>query len=311
MNKLGERIYKYRTARGLSQLELSELLEVSRQSISKWETDVAVPELSKLVKMAEIFEISLDALVLGKEDAAEDAKKEEKIIAAPAPEQAQKIEKMRESSRLKTGFGWFFLSVGTLFSLLLLLLSTDILTALFIFLPFGLCAFFCLKQFRRAALWCAESWYVCIMAYFHYATGIFWVLPLVSILNPTGRENTLAIILPFVFFFMLVFFIFLTVFSFRKEKFELSKKKRIFWAACALLALPLKSLLTTLYVFYLSKIAPEYLTSAKYAYLRLLISGGRFIFDFAMTAFFTASLIPTLYWIKTSIAAKKKSKKEQ
>ena len=114
MNKLGERIYKYRTARGLSQLELSELLEVSRQSISKWETDVAVPELSKLVKMAEIFEISLDSLVLGKEDAAEDAKKEEKIIAAPAPEQAQKIEKMRESSRLKTGFGWFFLGMGTL-----------------------------------------------------------------------------------------------------------------------------------------------------------------------------------------------------
>ena len=49
---LGERIYQYRSARGLSQLELSELLDVSRQSISKWETDVAVPELSKLVKMA-------------------------------------------------------------------------------------------------------------------------------------------------------------------------------------------------------------------------------------------------------------------
>ena len=44
---LGERIYKYRTVLGLSQLELSELLDVSRQSISKWETDVAVPELSK------------------------------------------------------------------------------------------------------------------------------------------------------------------------------------------------------------------------------------------------------------------------
>lgn len=41
MNKLGERINKYRTARGLSQLELSELLEVSRQSISKWETEIS------------------------------------------------------------------------------------------------------------------------------------------------------------------------------------------------------------------------------------------------------------------------------
>ena len=46
MENLGEQIYKYRTAKGLSQLELAEALDVSRQSISKWETNVAVPELS-------------------------------------------------------------------------------------------------------------------------------------------------------------------------------------------------------------------------------------------------------------------------
>ena len=309
MNKLGERIYKYRTARGLSQLELSELLEVSRQSISKWETDVAVPELSKLVKMAEIFEISLDSLVLGKEDAAEDAKKEEKIIAAPAPEQAQKIEKMRESSRLKTGFGWFFLGMGTLLFFLMFLFA-DILSALFLFIPFGLCAFFCLRQFRRAALWCTESWYVCIMAYFHSATGTYWIPDWMAILRPTGYENTISTVMSFVFFFMLVFFICLTVFSFRKEKFELSKKKRIFWAACALLSLPLKSLFSTLYIIFLYKIKPTYLTDTKYAF-HLLIPGSLFLFDFAMTALFTASLIPTVYWIRSTIAEKKKSKKEQ
>jgi len=63
---LGENIYKQRTAKNLSQEDLANLLEVSRQSVSKWENDSAVPELDKLVKMAQIFEISLDELVTGK-----------------------------------------------------------------------------------------------------------------------------------------------------------------------------------------------------------------------------------------------------
>ena len=44
---LHETIYRLRTARGMSQLELAEALEVSRQSISKWETGAAVPELDR------------------------------------------------------------------------------------------------------------------------------------------------------------------------------------------------------------------------------------------------------------------------
>jgi len=62
---LGQRICQYRTRRGMSQLELAERLEVSRQSISKWETDVSTPELEKLVKMCEVFEVTLDELVRG------------------------------------------------------------------------------------------------------------------------------------------------------------------------------------------------------------------------------------------------------
>jgi len=64
---LGTRIYEQRTAHGLSQTDLAGLLEVSRQSISKWETDASVPELDKLVKMCQLFEVSMDQLVLGKE----------------------------------------------------------------------------------------------------------------------------------------------------------------------------------------------------------------------------------------------------
>ena len=62
---LGERICQYRIERRLSQQEVAEKLEVSRQSVSKWETDGAVPELDKLVKLCELFGVGLDELVRG------------------------------------------------------------------------------------------------------------------------------------------------------------------------------------------------------------------------------------------------------
>ena len=62
---LGETIYTLRTRRNLSQGDLAEQLDVSRQSISKWETDRSVPELDKLVKMSRLFGVSLDELVYG------------------------------------------------------------------------------------------------------------------------------------------------------------------------------------------------------------------------------------------------------
>lgn len=60
---LGENIYRLRTERNMSQGDLAEALDVSRQSVSKWENNSATPELEKLLKMAELFGITLDALV--------------------------------------------------------------------------------------------------------------------------------------------------------------------------------------------------------------------------------------------------------
>ncbi len=64
---LGENIYKLRTQHNLSQGDLAEQLEVSRQSVSKWENNSAVPELDKLMKLAQIFGITIDELVTGTE----------------------------------------------------------------------------------------------------------------------------------------------------------------------------------------------------------------------------------------------------
>ena len=61
--KLHEKIYTLRTEKKLSQGDLAELLDVSRQSVSKWETGASVPDLDKLIKMSDLFGVTLDALV--------------------------------------------------------------------------------------------------------------------------------------------------------------------------------------------------------------------------------------------------------
>ena len=59
----GERLYELRKNKNISQEELAELLDVSRQSISKWENDKAYPEMTRLLFMSEYFDVSLDYLL--------------------------------------------------------------------------------------------------------------------------------------------------------------------------------------------------------------------------------------------------------
>lgn len=60
--QLPEKIVACRKALGMTQDNLSEALDVSRQSISKWESGQAVPDLSKVVAMAKLFGVSMDYL---------------------------------------------------------------------------------------------------------------------------------------------------------------------------------------------------------------------------------------------------------
>ncbi|MBE6960269.1 MAG: helix-turn-helix transcriptional regulator [Ruminococcaceae bacterium] len=60
---LSEKIYKLRKNSGLSQEQLAEELNVSRQAVSKWESGTAVPESEKLVTISNFFEVSVDYLL--------------------------------------------------------------------------------------------------------------------------------------------------------------------------------------------------------------------------------------------------------
>ena len=60
---LGEKLSKLRKEYNYTQEQLADILGVSRQSISKWESDIAYPETDKLVKMGKLFECSMDYLL--------------------------------------------------------------------------------------------------------------------------------------------------------------------------------------------------------------------------------------------------------
>lgn len=155
---LGENIYKLRTEKNMSQGDLADALEVSRQSVSKWENNSAVPELEKLMKMAQLFGVSLDELVTGTNSTQD---------APPTPQPTP----VRESTRRLTtaqilgiillAFGGLCLIVFTVVGIFVGML----LLGLAIALPFLLCGLICLLCKHNIGLKCTWSVYLCIFVF--------------------------------------------------------------------------------------------------------------------------------------------------
>lgn len=59
----GEKLALLREKKGITQEKLSEILNVSRQSVSRWETDISFPETDKLIKLSKLYECSIDFLL--------------------------------------------------------------------------------------------------------------------------------------------------------------------------------------------------------------------------------------------------------
>lgn len=60
--KLAEKLVYLRKKQGLSQLKLAEMMNVSRQAISRWETGIAVPSAENLKYLGNLYNVSLDYL---------------------------------------------------------------------------------------------------------------------------------------------------------------------------------------------------------------------------------------------------------
>lgn len=149
---LGENIYRLRSEHNMSQGDLADALEVSRQSVSKWENNSAVPELDKLVKMAHIFGITLDEMVTGAE-------------APPAPKAEIPEPTSARSSRLTSAqiLGIVLLVFSGLCFLVFTVVGIfvgNLLLGLLIGLPFLLCGLICLLCRKNIGLKCAWAVYL-------------------------------------------------------------------------------------------------------------------------------------------------------
>lgn len=63
---IGKKLYELRKSKNLSQEEVAEKLNVTRQTVSKWETNQSTPDFDKIIPLCELFEISSDELLTGK-----------------------------------------------------------------------------------------------------------------------------------------------------------------------------------------------------------------------------------------------------
>ena len=111
MKNLGERIYELRTKHSLSQGDLADKMNVSRQTVSKWENNMSVPELDKLISLSEIFGVSIDEIVKGSEEVFSPFEKEVQATV-PLSETKRRIRKPLSYTNILSVFCGFFLLIN-------------------------------------------------------------------------------------------------------------------------------------------------------------------------------------------------------
>ena len=154
---LGQKIYELRIAKNLSQGNLADLLDVSRQSVSKWETDAAIPDLDKLMRMCNVFGVTLDELT-GRTPQEKETEKTVRIVEKSSALTPAKI------------VGNILLVATIVASVLLFTLAKDIED---FYIPFPLllstfvCSLICLCVKRNVGYWCtwAALAPVCILSF--------------------------------------------------------------------------------------------------------------------------------------------------
>ena len=214
MMSLGETIYRLRTEKSLSQGDLAEMLEVSRQSISKWENNSAVPDLEKIIRLSEIFEVSLDELVKGEE----------------TPRRTATVNNIPQENVREVGFpprkiaGIILLCMAFLVVMFFLVAGGG-LAGLIFALPFLTCGILCFALKKNVGLWCAWDLYVLFDLYMSYATGISRASVLYSF-QWTPEMNYMRLAFAWFAVISLAVMIAVTVVRFGKEPFDTEQKGR-------------------------------------------------------------------------------------
>ena len=157
---LNENIRALRIDAGLSQDELAARLGVSRQSVSKWETGPATPELEKLTAMSGLFGVTLDELVYGR--------RETEAGDAAALER----DKQTGTPKARYVAGLVLVIVGGVIAIVFMLLGVSLPWAALWCSPLILCGIACFKARQHLAFWCVVSVYAPVFIYLEIGTGV-------------------------------------------------------------------------------------------------------------------------------------------
>lgn len=216
---LGERIYQLRKAKNLSQGDLAELLNVSRQSISKWETNASVPDLDKLIKLSDVFGVSLDELIRG--TTGNDEEESESPQTMPGPQSAYYAPYIQAGSGTAAKpavggtqriIGFILLGIGLLLLILLTLLGGW--TGLVIGGPLLICSVICLTCRRRAGLWCCWVIFLLTGAFLRMATSAS--MSLIWHVLKGHVEITTGVVIAWAYVGVYVLLLLGTLFSYRR-----------------------------------------------------------------------------------------------
>lgn len=111
----GEKLFKLRKEKGLSQEALAEKLNTTRQAISKWENDQGFPETEKLLMIGNVFDVSIDYLL--KESAENNGEKEDGYYVSKEMAENFLLSSQKTANHVAIGFGLFVLAFEPYFIL--------------------------------------------------------------------------------------------------------------------------------------------------------------------------------------------------
>ena len=153
---IGQRICELRKEKGYSQEYVAERLDVTRQAVSKWETDLSAPDTYNLIALAELLGVSVEYIATGKG--------EDTPPPAPVTPAATLV---RGSLTMRQIAGLVFMTVCLLSSMLAIILQTPVLLVFSAGLLLG--AIVLLVNAKHAAL-------ICLWAQWGLVTVVMWVV---------------------------------------------------------------------------------------------------------------------------------------
>lgn len=242
---VGENICRLRTGRGMSQGDLADALGVSRQSISKWETGGAVPELEKLVKLSALFGVTLDELVTGEKP--ERPEQDATVVtgvtgtaeATEGPPAQVIVERRGMPGRQAAGI--VLLCMGFALTLVFAVMGAP-LAGLVFSSPLWVCSIICFRAKKHPVLWCLWAVYLLVDVYLRYAAGLSWSTVRWT-LQWTPQANYFRLFIAWCQLLCALALLAGTVWVLGREPLERTQKNlRLFvggWVLFALLCLPL------------------------------------------------------------------------